>query len=262
MRLVETGATGLRAQQTAIDTIGNNIANVNTPGFKAKQMTFAEALAAEVRSGNIEPQGNTAVTVGVGAGVLYEASGTDFQQGNLVSTDRSLDLGIDGAGFFQVSAPDGETYYTRGGAFQINGDRRLSDMQGNLLQPNIFIPEGAADIAVAANGEVSGVVGEESTVFGQIPLVGFSNPEGLLRSENNLYAPTVNSGQPQMGQAGSAIAGNLDLGTIRSKSIEESNVDLAASMTDLIQAQRAYQVNAQLVQDGDKMWGMANTLRR
>ncbi|KJR45791.1 Flagellar hook protein FlgE [Desulfosporosinus sp. I2] len=99
-------------------------------------------------------------------------------------------------------------------------------------------------------------------VFGQLVLAGFQNPEGLLRNENNLFVPTVNSGQPQVGQPGSTTAGNLVLGTIRGQSLEQSNVDLATSMTDLIQVQRAYQVNARLVQDGDQMWGIANALRR
>ena len=263
MRLVGTAASGLRAQQGAIDTIGNNIANVNTPGFKANQMDFAEALSTEVRSGNTKTGGNTGVAVlGVGAGVVYNAIGTNFQQGTLAPTDRPLDLGIDGSGFFQVKTPDGTTGYTRVGAFQVDGSGQLADLQGNLVQPSISIPSGSTDLSVATNGEIKGVVAGVETLFGQISLVEFQNPEGLQKNGNTLFVPSVNSGAPQVGQPGSTTAGNQVLGTIRGQSLEQSNVDLAASMTDLMQVQRAYQVNARLVSDGDKMWGIANAMRR
>ena len=262
MRLVGTAASGIRAQQVAIDTIGNNLANVNTPGFKANQMDFAEALSTEVRSGNIKTGGNTGLaTLGVGAGVLYNASGTNFLQGNLSPTDRPLDLGINGSGFFQVKTPDGKTGYTRAGAFQVDASGQLADLQGNVVQPSISIPSGATDLSVTTNGEITGVVAGTKTTFGQISLAGFQNPEGLQKNGNNLFVLTVNSGPPQVGQPGTTI-GNQVLGTIRGQSLEQSNVDLAASMTDLMQVQRAYQVNARLISDGDQMWGIANAMRR
>lgn len=263
MRLVGTAASGVRAQQIAIDTIGNNLANANTPGYKAKQAVFAEALATEIRSGRINAEDpNTVDTLDVGAGVLYSGIETNLQQGILEQTERSLDLGIEGAGYFQVQMPNGEMAYTRAGAFQIDESGLLTDMQGNIVQTNGMIPLGATEIAVAANGDITGVSNGESMVLGQIVLVGFQNPQGLLRNENNLFVPSANSGEPQIGEPGNTTAGDLVLGTIHSKSLEKSNVDLAASMTDLIQVQRAYQMNARLVSDGDKMWGMANTLRR
>lgn len=263
MRLAGTAASGLRAQQLAIDTIGNNLANAGTPGFKANKMVFAEALATEVRSGRINAEDpNTVGTLDVGAGVLYSGIETNLQQGVLEQTERPLDLGIDGAGFFQVQTPDGEISYTRAGAFQIDESEQLTDMQGNIVQTNGLIPYGASEVAVAANGDITGLIDGESRVFGQIVLAGFQNPEGLQRSENNLFVPTLNSGEAQVGQPGGITAGNLVLGTLRSKSLEQSNVDMAVSMTDLIQVQRAYQMSARLVQDGDKMWGIANALRR
>ncbi|MGI6119352.1 MAG: flagellar hook-basal body protein [Desulfosporosinus sp.] len=264
MRLVGTAAAGLRAQQIALDIIGNNLANVSTPGFKANQMVFAEALATEVRSGKInsEEEENMVITLDVGAGVVSNASGTNLQQGILKHTERSLDMGIDGAGFFPVRTPDGELSYTRAGAFHLDGSGQLVDMQGNIVQINGAIPPGATEVTVAANGEITGVSEGESRVFGQLVLAGFQNPEGLQRNANNLFVPTVNSGAPQLGQPGSTTAGNLVLGTIRHQALEQSNVDLAAALTDLLQVQRAYQMNARLVSDGDKMWGMANTLRR
>lgn len=263
MHLVGTAASGIRAQQVAIDTIGNNMANVNTPGFKASQVGFAEALATEVRSGNLITVGNTGVTTfGVGSGVLSNAIGTNFQQGTLGSSDRPLDLGINGSGFFQVKTPDGQTSYTRVGTFQVDGSGQFVDMQGNIVQPSILIPSGATELAVATDGEITGVVAGAKRIFGQILLAGFQNPEGLQKNGNNLFVPTVNSGAPQVGQPGSTTAGNQVLGTIRGQSLEQSNVDLATSMTELIQVQRAYQVNARMVQNGDQMWGIANTMRR
>ena len=263
MRLVGTAASGLRAQQIAIDTIGNNIANVNTTGFKANQIHFAEALSTEVRSGNTKTGGTTDITtIGIGAGIVYNASGTNFQQGTLTPADRQLDLGINGSGFFQVRSSDGEMAYTRVGAFQVDASGQLADMQGNVVQPSVLIPSGATDLSVGTNGEISGVVAGARTIFGQFSLAKFQNPEGLLKNGNSFFVPTVSSGTPQVGQPGSILAGNVVLGTIHAKSLEKSNVDLAVSMTDLIQVQRAYQVNARLIQDGDKMWGIANTLRR
>ena len=262
MRLIGTAASGLRAQQVAIDTIGNNLANVNTLGFKSNQVDFTEALSTKVRSANTKTAGSTgAATLGIGAGVVYNAIGTDFQQGTLTPSDRPLDLGIDGSGFFQVKTTDGTTAYTRVGNFQADGSGQLADMQGNVVQPSISIPSGATDLSVSTNGEITGVVAGTKTTFGQISLVGFQNPEGLQKNADNLFISTVNSGMPQVGQPGSTI-GNQVLGTIRGQSLEQSNVDLATSMTDLLQVQRAYQMNARLISDGDQMWGIANTIRR
>jgi len=262
MRLIGTAASGLRAQQVAMDTIGNNIANVNTLGFKEGQTDFAEALSTEVRSGNTKNVGNAgAATLGVGSGVAYNAIGTNFQQGTLTPTDRPLDLGIDGTGFFQVKSPDGSTAYTRVGNFQVDGSGKLADMQGNVVQPSISIPSDATNLIVATNGEIKGVVAGAEKIFGQISLVGFQNPEGLQKNADSLFVPTVNSGAPQVGRPGSTI-GNQVLGTIQGQSLEQSNVDLATQMTDLMQVQRAYQLNARLVSDGDQMWGIANSIRR
>ena len=261
MRLIGTAASGLRAQQVAIDTIGNNLANVNTLGFKANQIDFAEALSTEVRSGNTTTGNTGGVALGVGVGVVYNAIGTNFQQGALVPSDSPLDLAIDGSGFFQVQTSDGSVGYTRVGSFKVDGSGKLADLQGNVVQPSILIPSGVTDLSVATNGEITGTVGGVKSLLGQILLAGFQNPEGLQRDSNNLFLPTVNSGAPQIGQTGTPI-GNQVLGTIRAQSLEQSNVDLAASMTDLMLVQRAYQMNARLVSDGDKMWGIANTMRR
>lgn len=262
MRLTEIAASGIRAQQVALDTIGNNMANANTTGFKASQVDFAEALSSVISLGGTSTGGNTGVaTHDIGSGVLYNAIGTDFKQGILTPTDCPLDLGIDGVGFFQVRTQDGNIAYTRAGNFQTDSSGQLTDNQGNPVQPGILIPTDATNIIVGSNGEIKGTVAGLERTFGQIALVGFQNPEGLQKNENNLFTPTVNSGAPQVGQPGTAI-GNLVLGSIRGQSLEQSNVDLAASMTDLMQVQRAYQMNARMVQDGDQMWAIANSIRR
>jgi flagellar basal-body rod protein FlgG len=262
MRLIATAASGVRAQQVALDTLGNNMANVDTPGFKENQTDFAEALSTVVNAGNTAQAGNFGGPLSVGSGVLYNAIGTSFKQGVLAPTDRSLDLGIDGTGFFQVMMSDGTTGYTRVGALQVDGSGQLTDLHGNVVQPSITIPTDTTELTVAANGDLMGSVkGAKLTNLGQISLVGFQNPEGLQNAGNSIFRATLNSGTPQIGQPGTTI-GNQVLGTIRGQSLEQSNVDLATSMTDLIQVQRAYQLNARLISDGDQMWGTANSLRR
>ena len=233
MRLIGAAAVNIRAKQSAVDTIANNIANVNTPGFKASKVNFTQTLSVA----------------------------TNFEQGTLVASDNPLDMGIDGSGFFQVKTPDGEMGYTRVGDFQVDVSGRLADMFGNFVEPSIIIEPETTEIVVASNGEIRGTIDGEHKALGQIPLVVFQNPEGLERHENNIFTPTVNSGLPQVGQAGKKL-GNQVLGTIRGQFLEQSNVDLAVALTDLIQAQRAYQRSASLVKDGDKMWDIANSLRR
>lgn len=262
MSLIGTAAAGLRAQQLEIDTVGNNIANVNTLGFKQNQADFAETLATMVNSANPPAAGNQAdLTVSIGAGALANGIGTDFSQGTLLPTDSPLDLGIDGEGFFAVRTPDGNTAYTRVGNFHPDGDGNLTDSQGNFLLPETAIPAGTTDLTVSEDGIISGNVNGTEQTLGQINLVGFQNPEGLQTIGNNLYAPTADSGRPQIGQAGST-AGNLVLGKLKSKSLEQANVDLAVAMTDLLQAQRAYQMNARMISDADSMWNTANNIRR
>lgn len=262
MQLIGTAASGIRAQQEAIDMIGNNLANVDTSGFKASQADFAETLATAVRPVNANNGGNAnPVPLNVGVGVMYMAMGTNFQQGTLVPTDQPLDLGISGSGFFEVKTPDGTTGYTRAGQFRTDESGLLTDIRGNVVQPKIQVPADASSLIVKENGEIRGMVAGKETVLGQITLTGFQNPEGLEATEDNLFVPTANSGAPQVGQPGGTV-GNQTLGTIRSQSLEQSNVDLAVSMTDLLQAQRAYQMNARLVSDGDQMLGIADTLRR
>lgn len=257
MRLIGTAASGIRAQQAALDTVGNDIANVNTIGYKESEVTFAETLT-NVRRG----EGTTVLGMPVGGmldvGVGAKISGlrTNFETGKMLAGESVLDLAIDGDGFFQVLRPNGEVAYTRAGSFKADQDGNIVDNHGNFLEPSINIKDGT-DLAVSHEGLVTGKLYGEEYEFGQITLVKFINPEGLYKMENSLFSATENSGLPETG------AGNGDgFGMIRSYALEGSNVELTKSMTDLIQIQRAYQLNSRMVNNGDQMWSMANELKR
>lgn len=263
MQLIGTAASGMRVQQLALDVLGNNIANVNTPGFKANAVDFAETLAGQMGPGQA-PVATGAAGAGagqgiqVGAGALYRATGTDFSQGSLVSSANPLDLGIEGAGFFTVTLPDGTIAYTRAGNFRPDASGQIVDAAGNLLSPRVQVPAGTARITVASDGTINGADAQGNPrVLGKIQLALIPNPESLNNMGDNLFLPQANTGAITLGQPGSP-----GYGQVRSNSLEQSNVDLAQEMTDMIETQRAYELNARLVQDGDTMWGLANALRR
>lgn len=266
MRLLGTAAAGIRAQQVALDVIGDNIANVNTTGFKVSHPDFAEALANELRPAGVALNGSPAgANLNVGAGVLYNAIGTDFKEGAIMTTDRSSDVAIKGPGFFEVTTANGEKAYTRDGNFQIDAAGNLCDKNGNHVtlvdeQRNVM-PSGnllnTQELEIGSDGTVTAVLDGERRAFGQIPIAVFSNNEGLQKMGSNLYGISPSSGALQFSKAGTMGAGSL-----QAKTLEASNVDLATNMTDLIQVQRAYQLNSRLVSDGDQMWGIANSIRR
>lgn len=286
MQIISTAAAGLRTQQTALDLLADNMANLNTPGYKAAEMDFAEALAAQASpgAGNAAGTANTGNTANatvnannagggtgtanlmVGAGVLVRGTGRDLAQGLINSASNPLDLAISGTGYFQVSLLDGQggstTAYTRAGNFHVDANRAIVDDQGHMLVPQVTVPAGSDISKVDSIGQI---IAKDSTgnehVVGQIQLAVFPNPESLQDIGDNLFLPQANTGLVQTGQPGSA-AGNITLGSIKGQSLEQSNVDLAGAMADLIQAQRAYQLNAKIVQDGDQMWSTANSLRR
>lgn len=241
-----------------MDTVANNIANVNTVGFKASEVTFDEALTDAVRA-----QGTTLLDnpvgdpLNIGVGTLPSSVRTDFQPGTFTPSDNPLDLAIDGPGFFQVRRPDGQIAYTKAGIFKADENGDLVDNYGNYLEPSVNV-EGATDISVSPEGIVSGKINGEEQELGEITLASFVNPEGLDRQENNLYLETANSGAPDVETPGQ----DSPVGIIRPYTLEGSNVDLAQAMTDLIQIQRAYQMNSRVVSDGDEMWSLANQIRR
>lgn len=259
MRILGTAASGLRAQQVGLDTVANNMANVNTPGYKAQTVNFEEALAQEIRPENAAMLNGTTAgqALDVGAGVLYSGIGTDFRQGIVAASDRALDLAIEGEGFFQVRTATGEMAYTRAGMFHVDSEGNISDSKGNLLEPPVIIDTSVSELSVSPEGLITGVQVGQRSELGRITLARFPNPEGLTQTGDNLFLASAVSGAAQ-----TAAPGTQGFGVIRSQALEQSNVELASAMTDMLQAQRAYQVNARLIQDGDKMWSLANSLRR
>lgn len=262
MRMIGIGAAGLRGQQFALETLGNNVANVNTPGFKADKVDFAEAFQASL-AGTTTVNGApvNAPSVGPGSGVMISGMSNNFQQGILVSSNSPWDLAIDGEGFFQVQMPNGTMAYTRAGSFKLDGAGTLVDPQGNQVVINNaqnWDQIGTAEsMGVTANGTITGTVAGAEMTFGNIQLVKFTQPQGLAKIGGNLFLEAANSGAPIVGDAQTE-----NFGSIRSMMLEQSNVDIASTMTDLIQAQRAYEMNSKVVQAGDEMWSIANQLRR
>lgn len=266
MRLLGTAAAGIRAQQVALDVVSDNIANVNTTGFKSNQPDFAQALASELRPAGMTMNGlPVGANVNVGAGVLYNGIGIDFKEGTILKTDRPLDTAINGQGLFEVTTANGDKAYTRDGSFQIDAAGNLCDKLGNRVtmvnEQGQVMPSGnllnAQEPEIGSDGVVTAKLDGERMTFGQIPIAVFPNQEGLQKMGSNLYGISPSSGAPQFSKAGT-----LGAGSIQSNSLEASNVDVASNMTDLIQVQRAYQLNSRMVSNGDQMWGIANSLRR
>ncbi len=274
-----TSELGFYQPQRRLDMLANNAANVETVGFKAQieEATQAfepletEANAAQYSQG---PGANpTAGGQGALGSALYFGKRSDFSQGPIVDTGNLWDLAIAGEGFFQVVDGDGKMLYTRSGSFRLDREGRLTDAAGRFLQltdaqgqvqnpPPVF-PSDATYIAVQENGTVTVVSQGQEWVMGRIPLAMFPNPNGLLQREGSLYQVTPESGAAVQGVAGTdAGNGNGSLGAIRSGALEQSNVNLAGTMLSLIQAQRAYQLEARMVKQNDEMWGQANAIRR
>lgn len=268
MRLIATAASGVRAQQLALDTIGDNMSNVNTTGFKERNIDFAETLAVSNTPDKAKADNKNAVPVSLGSGVLYRNTYLNTQQGELVNTENPLDLAINGAGFFPVITGDGKTAYTRAGIFKIDyfidpaGQKigKIIDNQGNILKINPVkdIPQDIVSVSVSEDGQIRGIDAKDNTFeLGQIKLAKFIKPEMLASIGGNLFTSTSDSGP-----AVEHIPGIGQTGKILPNTIEQSNVKLSSAMAELIQVQRAYQLNVRMVQNGDKMWEMANSLRR
>ncbi|HEY8344141.1 MAG TPA: flagellar basal-body rod protein FlgG [Bacillota bacterium] len=261
IRALWTASSGMNAQQLNIDTVANNLANVNTTGFKKSRLEFQDLLYQTIRgAGAVTAQGTMIPTpLQVGHGVRPVASTKIFEQGDTTQTGNALDLLIEGDGFFQVEMPDGTTAYTRCGSFKIDSEGRIVTADGYILQPELVVPEDANSIIIAADGTVSVMLTGEDypEEIGQIELVRFLNPEGLSSIGKNFYRMTAASGEPQYGTPG------LDgLGEIAQGYLEMSNVKVVEEMVNMIVAQRAYEVNSKAIQASDEMLQTANNLRR
>lgn len=252
------GATGMQAQQLNVDVVANNLANVNTSGFKKNKVTFQDAYY-RVFNPNVNPQEAAGATVMVGMGAMVSSSSKSFTQGDIKATGAPLDLAIQGNGFFEVLMPDGSSAYTRFGSLKVNENGVLSTTNGYELKEQIEVPNDVLEVVVDANGKVSGRLANESKLLelGQIELTTFSSVDGLLATGNNLYLATEASGQKMTG-----LPTEDGLGGISQGYIEASNVKLAEEMVNLVLAQRAYELNAKVIQASDDMLSISNNLRR
>ena len=244
--------TGLEAQQTNLSVISNNLANVNTSGFKRGHAVFEDLLYQTVRQPGGQETQNTDLPSGLtlGTGVRTVATEKLFTQGNIVQTGNDLDLAINGRGFIQVLSPDGTVVYTRDGALQRNAQGQLVTAGGLAVQPAITLPTNTLSVTIGSDGSVSAqVAGSETpTQVGQIELVDFVNPAGLQPIGANLFKQTAASGTPQTGTPG------LDgLGVLVQNSVESSNVNVVEELVNMIETQRAYEMNSKAISTADEM---------
>jgi flagellar basal-body rod protein FlgG len=260
IRSLHTAATGMKAQQSNMDVIANNLANVSTTGFKKARAEFEDLLYDNVKEpgaatglNSISPTG-----VQVGLGVKTAAVNKDFTQGSTKVTKAPFDIEIQGAGFFPVQLSSGQIAYTRDGSFKKGPDGRLQDKNGNVMQPEVAVPPNAVGIEIEPNGMVSAITELNQTPqnVGQIQLVNFVNPAGLKAIGGNLFVPTNASGVPQQG-----VPGQSGLGQLAQGQLETSNVNIVDEMVNMISAQRAYETNSKAVQAADQMLQSLNGLR-
>ena len=249
-------ATGMNAQQLQVDTISNNLANVNTTAFKRNRVTFADLMYRQVSPGTrlLGVQGNR-----YGTGVAVSSTGKVFTAGEVKKTDQPLDLAIRGQGLFEVTLPDNSTAYTRGGSFQLDKEGVMTTAEGYPVNPTVRIPTDATAVTIESGGRVLATVPDETAPVevGAIGLVDFVNPSALRPLGDNLYLPTEKSGEPVPGKPG-----EQGLGLLAQGFLEASNVQLVDEFVNLIVAQRAYEANAKAIQATDEMLGITNNLRR
>lgn len=259
-----TAATGMHAMETKLDVIANNLANTATTGFKKDRANFEDLFYRQERlPGSTDADGNITPTgIEIGLGVRVSSTQSDYDQGAFQQTGNQLDFAIEGDGFFEVQGLNGEQLYTRAGNFDVNanGDIVLGSAHtGFLLQPQFTIPQEATGILVTADGTVSYSTADNPDYIqlGQLQLTTFINPDGLLKMGDNLLRPTEASGPAQIG-----IPGQLGVGVIRQGALEASNVDPTTELIDLINTQRSFELNSQVVRAGDEIMELVANLRR
>ncbi len=261
MRALDIAATGMSAQQTRVEVISNNLANMSTTGYSPRRADFADLHYQQItRPGSIAAADGTVVPAGVqlGLGVRPAAVSISMSQGSLGLTGGVLDVAIEGRGWLEVTLPSGLAAYTRDGALQRTGDGQIVTADGYAVAPGITLPDDARQISINANGEVYAYFDDSvaAELLGQLTLVGFSNDHGLEAMGSNLFLETAASGQPNAGQPGQD-----GLGTLRQGYLEESSVDAVREITDLIEAQRGYEMNAKVITAADQMLGATTQLR-
>lgn len=260
IKSLNTAATGMAAQQNNMDVIANNIANVSTNGFKKSRAEFEDLLYHTAKEPGTATGANSYSPTGVqtGLGVKTAAIQKDFDSGNIAVTKNPLDIMIEGSGFFQILTPDGQLAYTRDGAFKKDPNGKITDKNGNALQPEITIPPGVKSIEIGATGEVKVTQGQSDvpTAIGQIDIANFVNPAGLRAMGKNLFAQTPSSGQAIVSRPGQSGTGALAQGQL-----ETSNVNIVDEMVNMITAQRAYETNSKVIQTSDQMLQSINNMR-
>ena len=262
MRALHTAATGMMAQELNVQVISNNIANMRTTGYKRQRAEFQDLLYEHVRrigtqtstQGNILPVG-----VDLGGGVKTVGTPRIMTQGTLTQTGSELDLAIRGEGFFKILMPDGTFTYTRDGSFQMDQQGRIVTAQGQVLQPGITIPQNSTGLTVNAQGQVSVTPAGTTTptVLGQIALTRFINKAGLQPIGDNLFVETPASGTPQDG-----VPNTDGMGDLMQSNLEQANVEVVSEISDLIAAQRAYEMNAKVISATDQMLSATSNLMR
>ena len=252
MRSLSIAKTGLEAQQTQLDAITHNLANTATHGYKRSHAVFEDMLYQNMRQagGNETEQTQLPTGLQLGTGVRAVATARNFSQGSLNQTGNSLDLAINGRGFFQVQMPDGTLAYTRDGAFQIDAQGQLVTASGYPVVPGITLPENATSVTVGKDGVITAQMPGTATPqqLGQLQLASFINPAGLDPRGGNLFAETAASGNPQTGNPAANGLGALNQGAL-----EGANVNVVEELVAMIQAQRAYEINSKAIQTSDQM---------
>lgn len=261
IRALRTAALGMAAQQMNVDVIANNLANVNTTGFKKSAVEFQDLLYDTIKSGNDAStrENKKPGEIQVGMGNRPVATFRSFTQGNVEETGNSLDLAINGNGFFQIMRQDGTIAYSRDGAFRVNADGEMVNGSGLRVYPQIDIPLGATSVNVSESGIISVLFPNqpEPEEVGQIELASFMNPAGLQAEGGNLYVETQASGRPNFG-----VPGEDSFGAVVQGYLEKSNVDVVQEMINLIISQRAYEINSKAVTTADELLSITNNIKR
>ncbi len=261
IRTFWVAATGMSSQQLNLDVIANNLANVNTVGFKKSRADFEELLYQEERIPGAASSPETQIPTGlhVGLGVRPVATQKIFTEGNMEQTANALDIAIEGDGFFKILLPNGEFGYTRNGSFKLDRDGRMVTPSGNPMDPEITIPEDTRSITISSDGIVSVTQGDSDvpTEIGNLELAKFINPGGMRPIGRNMYVATEASGDEITG-----VPGSDGLGSVSQGFLEMSNVNVVEEMVNMIISQRAYEMNSKAIQTADEMIQTANQLRR
>ncbi len=262
IKALYTSATGMNAQTTYLDNTSNNIANVNTTGFKKGVVQFQDLLYINrVAPGSFGAQGlNVPTGLQIGSGTMVSGITKIFSTGSMVNTTNPYDIAIEGDGFFQVTLPDGEIWYTRDGSFNLNQNGNLVTSDGFLLSPPLTIPLQAVSVSIGADGTVSVInagAPQATTVIGQLTLARFLNPAGLNAEGRNLFAETQSSGPAVL-----ATPGQNGVGLVQQGYVEQSNVNVVTELVNLIVAQRAYEFNTRAIRTADNMLASTTDLIR